>query len=249
MFQKVFEYNLNFSLKVLNIGEGHDVNNSGEINAVTLFNKLFKDTKRELVVFDVGAHYGEWASMFNANSDHSASIYSFEPSREAYKILTEKIINHFHPENIALSDFNHSSFLSASEPGSVTSRVVENNEKIIKGICVEKIETKTLDDYCLRNNINNIDFLKMDVEGYELKVISGAKDMIDKNRISLIQFEFGAESDEKYSLKAFFDLLGGKYHIYRLLKKGIYPIKKYKHYFEINTVTNFIAIRKDLINL
>ena len=94
------------------------------------------------------------------------------------------------------------------------------------------------------NNIQNIDLLKLDIEGYELRVLHGAKEMLKKGSIMLIQFEFGVLSKEKYSLKEFFDILGEQYQICRILKHGYYPLEKYNHYYEIMTVTNFIAIKK-----
>jgi FkbM family methyltransferase len=39
----------------------------------------------------------------------------------------------------------------------------------------ETVKLSTLDDYCEKNSIDRIDFLKMDVEGHELKVLKGAE--------------------------------------------------------------------------
>lgn len=44
-------------------------------------------------------------------------------------------------------------------------------------------------DYILENNINNIDFLKIDTEGYEFNVLKGFEDKLDI--IKVIQFEYG----------------------------------------------------------
>ena len=47
----------------------------------------------------------------------------------------------------------------------------------------------SLDDYALQNEINLIDILKIDTQGYEDKVIAGAKNLIKDNKIKIIQIE------------------------------------------------------------
>jgi hypothetical protein len=42
-------------------------------------------------------------------------------------------------------------------------------------------------DYVIDNNIQNIDFLKIDTEGYELEVIKGAKETLKKTQFALIE--------------------------------------------------------------
>ena len=51
------------------------------------------------------------------------------------------------------------------------------------------LDIKTGKDYIINNDIKNIDFLKIDTEGYELNVIKGFEDYIEN--IKIIQFEYG----------------------------------------------------------
>jgi len=44
-------------------------------------------------------------------------------------------------------------------------------------------------DYLLDNNIQNIDFLKIDTEGYELNVLQGFEELLEN--VKIIQFEYG----------------------------------------------------------
>ncbi len=55
----------------------------------------------------------------------------------------------------------------------------------------EQIQLSTLDTYCNTQNISHIDLLKLDVEGHELDVLDGAKDMFAKAAIDMVTFEFG----------------------------------------------------------
>lgn len=61
------------------------------------------------------------------------------------------------------------------------------------GTEVKKITVKsdTLDNYCNSNNINNIDFIKIDVEGAEKMIIEGAENMLKNKKIKAGIFEIG----------------------------------------------------------
>ncbi|MFH1454832.1 MAG: FkbM family methyltransferase [bacterium] len=244
IFQSFFEIVLNFSLKVLNVGEGHTVETSGEKVAIEILNKIVKND--QAIVFDVGAHMGEWFNLFKKYYTKKSTVYSFEPSTKSYSELSKIKEGGFYPTNLALGDITEKKFLTFDNKGDTTA-YVSNEKNNIKHS--EEINVITLDKYCSDNNIKQIDLLKLDVEGYELKVLSGAKEMIKNGNIKLIQFEFGAPSEEKYSLIDFFDILGEQYQICRILKHGYYPLKKYNHYYEIMTLTNFVAIKKDLLDL
>lgn len=241
LFQPLFEKVLNLSMKILNIGEGQIVETSGEETVLKVLDKI--SGSKEVTVFDVGAHVGEWVNLFKAHFHKKASVYSFEPSKKAYSELSKINMEGLYTENLALGEVKGRKYLSANITGESTACVSDkkNNMKLY-----EQIDIVTLDEYCAENKIDTIDLLKLDVEGYELKVLEGAGEMINKGKIKLIQFEFGATSSEKYSLKQFFDILSKQYQICRILKHGYYPLKRYNHYYEIMTVTNFVAIRKDI---
>ena len=243
VFQPLFEGLLNFSLKALNVGEGHTVETSGEKSVFGILRKV--SNNRKAVVFDVGAHTGEWFNLFKKSYNKESIVFCFEPSKESYQKLSQIKSYGFCPEKLAFGDFSGKVILSSENKGDSTSHVNSNGSNIAKSS--ELIDEITLDTYCSEHDIQTIDLLKMDVEGYELKVLKGADKMIKSGRIKLIQFEFGAQSEEKYSLKDFFDVLSDNYQICRILKHGYHPIR-YHHYFEIMTVTNFIAIQKPKIS-
>ncbi|MDE5603588.1 MAG: FkbM family methyltransferase, partial [Helicobacter sp.] len=55
----------------------------------------------------------------------------------------------------------------------------------------EKVQIFTLDTYCKQKSIEHISLLKIDVEGHELDVFAGAKEMFAKRAIDIVTFEFG----------------------------------------------------------
>ena len=50
----------------------------------------------------------------------------------------------------------------------------------------EIVKIETLDNFCFDYGVEYIDFLKIDTQGYNAKVIEGAKDLLKNNKIGLI---------------------------------------------------------------
>ena len=76
---------------------------------------------------------------------------------------------------------------------------------------IEADKVFTLDNFCSANNINNIDFLKIDTQGSEEEVLKGAEKLFDEKKIKILEIEINF-SDE-----------------YQNLEKSFYTIEKYIH--------------------
>jgi FkbM family methyltransferase len=66
----------------------------------------------------------------------------------------------------------------------------------------------TVDEYCKAKGIQEIDFLKIDTEGYDFRILLGAKDMLEKNAIKYIQFEYWD------GVRKFYNMLSDKYEMH-----------------------------------
>jgi FkbM family methyltransferase len=160
--------------------------------------------KSEPVIFDVGANVGQSIKRYKKIFENPI-LHSFEPSIDAVNILKEKyknekdlfVINSAVGEKDENLEFN----INASTTHSSFKKLIPNTTWIKKRsktanvdsneYTTKKVSTKiiTLDDYVEKNNINNIDILKIDTQGYEDKVLLGAKNLITNNKIKLIQLE------------------------------------------------------------
>jgi FkbM family methyltransferase len=143
-------------------------------------------------VFDVGANIGQTWEWFRS-IEPGAKIYCFEPVSETFEELRKKTLKDKNCmlENIAFGN----------DPGEKTIRIFSDNSALNSlkedvmntdsNASEEIIKVDTLDNYCLNHNIDKIDLLKIDTEGYELNVLDGATKMLSSANISLIFCEIG----------------------------------------------------------
>ena len=145
--------------------------------------KFFMDIKDNIeVIFDVGCH---------ANSEFinfSGDVHYFDPNKNFIEEL-KKIKNlnkNSYFNNFGLGN-NHDKFYYYPKYESFYNRinscfVSDDSNKIL-------LEVKKGKDYVIDNNIKNIDFLKIDTEGYEFNVLKGFEDTLEN--VKIIQFEYG----------------------------------------------------------
>ena len=144
-------------------------------------------------MFDVGANLGQTWEWFR-NSEAGAKIYCFEPVAETFKVLEKKTENDKNCilENIALGNVAGEKIIRLFEGeysalNSLKEEVMNSNIQAKEEI----ITIETLDNYCFKNKISKIDFLKIDTEGYEMNVLEGAKNMLNTGNVSFIFCEVG----------------------------------------------------------
>jgi FkbM family methyltransferase len=148
-------------------------------------------------IFDVGANIGQAARIF-ADEFRQAEIYSFEPFPEAFSQMVSNVkhLPRIHPQNCALGESRERATLQVnqgSELNSFLNSAPEANAYISaehikpRGQC--DVSVLTLDEFCTENQISSIDLLKIDTQGFELRVLKGAETLLSKGKIRTIFFE------------------------------------------------------------
>ncbi len=139
------------------------------------------------ISIDVGANIGI-TTIWMAKG--SKKVYSFEPEKENISRLEENlIVNNIKNVEIikkAVSDKDEEVGLNIYKGIGHHSL---SDKHLSSAIDVQKVEAVSLDEFCKTKNINKIDFLKIDVEGFELEVLKGAKNLLKNKSIKLIAFE------------------------------------------------------------
>lgn len=203
------------------------------------------------VIFDVGANNGKWACELASRLDGApvfhlfeCAPYCFEPlERNAQRLENYKIVH------VAISDRIGRATLHVPNRGSGLASLAERRDVSIVKESYNKISvaTQTIDSYAKENNIENIDLLKMDIEGFELAALHGAAAMIGGGKIGVIYFEFGSACvNSRVFFRDYWDYLSDyRYMIYRIVPGGAtILIRKYDETLEyFRGATNYIAIR------
>lgn len=165
------------------------------LRALPLGNSVFVDLRDRLpgyrgggTVFDVGANIGQTASDF-AFWWPDARIFCFEPVAQNFQELRKNTADMPAVEclQIALADAPGASEMVLSGLA-VTFRIAAQGPS---NELTERVAVDTVDRVCERLNVTHISYLKVDTEGYDLKVLQGAGGMLDRGAIDLIEVEAG----------------------------------------------------------
>lgn len=140
------------------------------------FKNMYWDIKPEEVVFDVGASYGAYTLTACALG---ARVYSFEPEKTIFIDLKKNIdLNNWgntcFAYNIGFWDSQSSVDMKSYAPHWPAFTITSN------------YSMTTMDSFVENNNITKMDWLKIDVEGAEEKVINGAFNIIKRFKPKLI---------------------------------------------------------------
>lgn len=152
---------------------------------------------RDPVLFDVGAHVGETIAKMK-NLFPRSRIHAFEPSPHACSRLQAEwgaadgvVLNALAlGERDAVAPFYEleggGSAANSLLPIDRTSPSVVRNAALTEQI---HVAVATVDGYCKRNGIERIDWLKVDAQGYDLRVLQGAQAMLRTGSIGVISLE------------------------------------------------------------
>ncbi len=144
--------------------------------SLTLLAKL--ETK-QITIIDVGANYGFVSLALHSNLGPDSRIYAFEPHPQVYKEFSNSIdANHFSgivAENLAVGGIDSEIVLNLCNETANVLDIYNTESRQVR------VMQTTLDNYAAENGIN-CDFVKIDVDGYEMNVLQGMTEMLVKTR-------------------------------------------------------------------
>ena len=205
------------------------------------------------VCLDIGANIGNYSKLLINKTN--AKIYAYEPLEKSFdelKKIKEKHKDRFFIEKLALGNEDGIKKISSANDKSEKASFEKNLDKMsfidTDNLREFDVLIKKLDSLDFFDIHNKVDFLKIDVEGYEYEVLLGGKKFIDFNSPKFIQIEINwHQLFKKINLYEFSKLLKD-YDIFKILPYGknlvfIDPSRPENNIFHLS---NFVFIRKDI---
>ena len=213
--------------------------------------KISKNT--EIQIFDVGAHFGETVKLFYKNFKVS-KIHCFEASPLNFDILKNNIkcmnltdicvLNNF-----GIGQMNFDSFINQTEESSsstinnfnLDSKYLKRKLKILNIKKVNDfykkipIKIKSLDDYIQEKDINQIDILKIDTEGFEFNVIKGVEKYHQNIKYIYFEHHYDDMIKKNYKFNDINEILL-RFGFKKVYKAKMYFRKSFEYIYE-NSIT------------
>ena len=149
---------------------------------------LWRVLRPGMAFLDVGAYHGLYSLLAAKRLRGAGRVVAFEPSpRERHRLRLHRWMNGF--------DIRVESFAVGSNEGAVKMFIVTCGDPTMNSLrrpsmegTVQEISVPAtcLDIYCRQSGINPIDVIKVDVEGAELEVFDGARQILKDDRPLII---------------------------------------------------------------
>jgi FkbM family methyltransferase len=181
---------------------GFEIHGSGYIQSVK--KESFKEDAFEVqkkiigkckTIFDIGANRGEITLRY-AELFPEARIFAFEPFGDSFQILesrfsADKRIACF---QVAIGDSDSKGNLFVNKNVDTNSllkpiKIGLSSDQQVKNVDTIEVDVCTIDAFCQKANLDQIDILKLDIQGGELSALRGATDLLRKKRIGMIYTE------------------------------------------------------------
>jgi len=146
------------------------------------------DRRRAQVIFDVGANRGQTSRQLTSTLP-GAKIWAFEPNPSIFSELQRNVadLENVTTVNMALGDSQTQARLKITGSSLNTSLLTYSREDGTDRIIQEvDVPVSTLDKFCSEHGIDSVDLLKTDVQGYDLRVLQGAEQMLQAGRIHAV---------------------------------------------------------------
>jgi len=166
------------------------------------------------IILEAGACFGE-DSVEMAKLWTNSKIYAFEPINETYKKLKQNTnsCKNIFCYNLALSDHNGITKMFVGGDSSSILKPKEHHKFYpeVTFDTTQKVETLTLDSWAEKNNVKKIDFLWLDMQGAELKVLKASKKILKTvkviyTEVSLVEYYEG--TPKYYELRTWLESKG-----------------------------------------
>lgn len=190
--------------------------------------KFFRDLSISLpeykleTVFDVGAYIGESAYLF-LKKFPEVRLFCFEPASANFIRLQKLVEEYKNVEclKIALGPEVKTGWISINGRHDMFRLIDEpiiHSENL--NSVVEKVTITTINNFCVENKIDKINYLKIDTEEKDLEVLKGATKFLSEQKIDFIQVEASMNPLNEHNIS--FELFKEFFQSYNYFLFGLY---------------------------
>lgn len=168
--------------------------------AITRVADFLRQEKESITYIDVGANIGD--TILAISPTKKDKIIGVEPSSEFDKYLKRNLKEY---SNVVIENVICS---SSSKEEKMKMVQIDGTAHVVKDDDSEVIKRDTLDNLVRKNNLKEIDFIKVDTDGHDFEVLRGSKATIKKYKPAIF-FECDMDENENYvkDIFEFFDYL------------------------------------------
>jgi FkbM family methyltransferase len=198
----------------------------GEYEAGTIF-VLKNHLRRGDIFLDVGANIGDISCIASRFVGVEGSVYAIEPNPKNFAILNENIrinkLENVCPFQVALGGSVSTAYLYKRNKNDSGMDSLIGNKNTNRAL---RVAVTTIDTLIEERQMPNPSLVKIDVEGYELEVLKGARKLLESQHAPILCIEYvKAMAREKGSAEDIFDFVKSinDYSIYKLSRTKSIP--------------------------
>lgn len=158
--------------------------------------QLFRQHLRPgMTIVDMGANIGFYTVLFSQLVEARGTVYAFEPDPFCSSILSDRIrklpVQNVHVETAALGETEGEVTLYCSKRDRAENRIFPFDPAV--PVETVQVPVLSLDSYCRTHRIDHIDAVKIDVEGNEVSVLRGMREIMARSPPAWMFIEFCPE--------------------------------------------------------
>jgi FkbM family methyltransferase len=219
---------------------------SGEL---WLYKRAFKKLPGAFCV-DVGANVGNFTSMLNGLG--AGRIVAIEPVSSTFEQLTQATsqLKNVERMHCAIGEYDGEITIDVPvgrENSVLASRDIHVTNRPDRTYKSETMSIRTIDSLVEEYGWE-IDILKIDVEGFELEVLNGARTVLSNSGPTLIHFEFNTHHGRRgHHMRDFAGILSG-YELFRVAPRALRRLDAEHYLSNIYSLQNVAAVRRDRLD-
>lgn len=199
------------------------------------------------IAFDVGANVGDWSTLFLEHAPRGR-VHAFEPVGGTNEFLRGRFLNEPRVEchRLAVSDAPGTCVLRVGGNLSGSNSVYRMPDEV--NVTEEEVPAVSGDSFAAARNIRQVDYLKIDVEGHEVQVVRGFRELIALRAVKCIQWEYNKTwIASRAALADMYEILGpAGYRLCKLRERDVLHYSSYSRSLDNYCYSNWVAVSPDL---